>query len=202
MKNLISATAALLLAAPAFAAGGIGSSAGAGRTDVLTAGAPSLESAQAAAMKSFQMPAVKLSFQKGAKVKDAVPGKAAAGAVAAKAGGYVRVSGHVNLNGNGYVPTIPGYASVNLRGSANICDPSGQVCSGYTTITTWSNVFVNGNFVTDWLRPYLNVSFYKGGRYVGSGQVSGSIPVSGWVNGNWVFLNGSGYLDGNVLVNE
>ena len=183
MKNLLSAIAVLLLAAPAFAA-------------------PSLESAQAAAMKSFAMPPLKLSFQKGAKVKDAVPGKAVAAAKQAKSSSYVRVSGRIYFNGSGYVSHTPGYISLHMNGSANICDSTGQVCSGYTTVTTWANVFVNGNYVSDWLRPNVSVSFYKGGRYVGSGTVTGSIPVSGFVNGNWVHLNGSGYLDGNIVVNE
>jgi hypothetical protein len=191
MKTLIPAIIAALLAVPASAAGGIGSS----------AGAPSLESAQASALKSFQMPTMKLSFQKGAKVKDSVPGKAVVRTAGTK-GSYVRVSGHVYFNGSGYVSHTPGYISLHVNGSANICDSSGQVCSGYTTVTTWANVFVNGNYVSDWLRPSVSVSFYKGGRYVGSGQVTGSIPVSGFVNGNWVHLTGSGYLNGDVFVNE
>ena len=182
MKNLLSAITALLLAAPALAA-------------------PSLESAQAAALKSFAMPTLKLSFQKGAKVKDAVPGKAVA-AAKAKASSTVRVSGHIYFNGSGYVSHTPGYISLHMNGSANLCDSTGQVCSGYTTVTTWANVFVNGSHVSDWLRPNVSVSFYKGGRYVGSGYVTGSIPVSGFVNGNWVHLSGSGYLDGNIVVNE
>jgi hypothetical protein len=182
MKNLLSATAALLLAVPALAA-------------------PSLESAQAGAMKSFQMPALKLSFQKGAKVKDSVPGKAVA-AAKAKAASYVRVSGRVYFNGSGYVSHTPGYVSLHVNGSANFCDSTGQVCSGYTTVTTWANIFVHGDYVSDWLRPSVNVSFYKGGRYVGSGQVTGSIPVSGFLNGNWIHLTGSGSLDGNVYINE
>jgi hypothetical protein len=183
MKNLISAIAAALLAVPAFAT-------------------PSLESAQASALKSFQSPpALKLSFQKGAKVKDSVPGKAVIRTAGTK-GSYVRVSGHVYFNGSGYVSHTPGYVSLHVNGSANICDSSGQVCSGYTTVSTWANVFVNGNYVSDWLRPNVSVSFYKGGRYVGSGQISGSIPVSGFLNGDWVHLSGSGYLSGDVFVNE
>ena len=184
MKNLISVIAAALLAAPAFAA-------------------PSLESAQTAALKSFQsLPALKLSFKKGAKVEGALPGKIVAKPAQEKTSSYVRISGYVNFTGSGYVATTPGYVSLNVSGYANLCDSSGQVCSGYTNITTWANIFVNNNFVSDWVRPYVNVSFYKAGRYVGSAQLNGSIPVSGWVNGNFINLSGSGYLSGDVLVTD
>ena len=187
MKNLLSAFAAVLLCVPA-------------------AAAPSLEGALAAAEQSFQCLPIQAAFQKGAKVKGAVPGKAvttpAPKPVTPKASSYVRISGYVRFTGNAYVSHTPGYASVNMSGYANLCDSTGQVCSGYTNISTYANVFVNGNFVNDWLRPYVNVSFYKAGRYVGSGQISGSVPVSGWVNGNWVNLSGSGYLNGDVYVTE
>ncbi|MCX5794381.1 MAG: hypothetical protein NTY77_02645 [Elusimicrobia bacterium] len=184
MKTLIAVIAAALLCAPAVAA-------------------PSLESAQAAALKSFQsLPSPKLSFKKGAKVEGALPGKIVDKPAQAKASSYVRISGYVSFNGSGFVSNTPGYTSVNMNGYANLCDSSGQVCSGYTSITTWANLFVNGNFVNDWLRPYVSVSFYKAGKYVGSAQMSGQIPVSGWVNGNWVNLNGSGYLTGDVLVTQ
>ena len=184
MKNLLSVLAALLISAPALAA-------------------PSLESLQAAGEKSFQsLPALKAAFRKGAKVKDSLPGKAAAAPVQAKASQYVQVSGSVNLSGNGYVATTPGYVSINLHGSTNLCDSSGQICSGYTTISTYSNLFVNGNFVSDWVRPYVSVSFYKAGRYVGSAQINGSVSVTGWVNGNWVNVNGYGNLSGSLYVTE
>ena len=85
MKNLISVIAAALLAAPAFAA-------------------PSLESAQTAALKSFQsLPALKLSFKKGAKVEGALPGKIVAKPAQEKTSSYVRISGYVNFTGSGYV---------------------------------------------------------------------------------------------------
>ncbi|MDD5630323.1 MAG: hypothetical protein PHU21_14760 [Elusimicrobia bacterium] len=184
MKTLLSAIAAALLAAPALAA-------------------PTLESAQAAAEKSFQsLPALKLSFQKGARVQGALPGKIVTSPAKQKTSSTVHISGYVSFNGSGFVSHTPGYASLNVSGSANLCDSSGQVCSGYTTITTWANLFVNGDFVNDWVRPYVNVSFYKAGRYVGSAQLSGSVPVSGWVSGNWVHVSGSGYLSGSVLVTE
>lgn len=188
MKNLISAIAAVFLAAPALAA-------------------PTLESAQAAAEKSFQsLPALKLSFQKGAQVEGALPGRIVAapaqGPAQEKTSSYVHISGFVTFNGSGFVSQTPGYVSLNMSGSANLCDSSGEICSGYTSITTWANIFVNGNSVNDWVHPYVNVSFYKAGRYVGSAQMNGQIPVSGWVNGKWIDINGSGYLTGDVLVTE
>jgi hypothetical protein len=188
MKNLLAATVAVLLTAPAFAA-------------------PALESAQAAAEKSFQtLPALQLSFQKGAKVEGALPGQIVAKPVEKpvkeKTSSYVHISGFATFNGSGFVPQTPGYVNIDMSGYANLCDSSGQVCSGYTTITTYASFFVNGNFINDWLRPNVNVSFYKAGLYVGSAMMSGQIPVSGGVNGNWVNVNGSGYLNGDVLVTE
>ena len=89
-----------------------------------------------------------------------------------------------------------------MSGSANFCDSSGQVCSDYADITTSVNIFVSGDSVNDSVRPYVSVSFYKAGRYVGNGQLSGQIPVSGWVRGNWAYINGSGYLTGDVFITE
>ena len=43
-------------------------------------------------------------------------------------------------------------------------------------------------------------SFYKDGRYAGSARVEGSVFLTGWVNGDWVYVNGSGDLTGNVLI--
>jgi len=188
MKPFLSAFVAVMLVVPA-------------------AAAPALESAQAAAEKSFQcLPALAVSFQKGAKTAQSVPGQAIAvpapKPAQPKAAGYVRISGYVTFSGNGFVSHTPGYISLNFTSNVNLCDSSGQVCSGYTAVTSWANLYVNGNFVNDWLRPNASAAFYKDGRYVGTTQLSGTIPVSGWVNGNWVNISGSGYLTGDLYLTQ
>jgi len=171
MKSLCLAFACAMLAAPAVAA-------------------PTLESASAAAEKAFQcLPTAQLSFKKAPKA----PGRA-------KTAGIVRVSGDINLSGSGTVPRVPGFVNITFNNLANICDSTGQICSGYQMITTYANLFVTSSFVSDWVRPEAYVAFYKDGRYVGSTWVRGDIHVTGWVNGNWVTVSGWGPLTGELTL--
>ena len=118
-------------------------------------------------------------------------------------GQYVSLSGYVNLRGSGFIPSNGGYMSLYMSGSFTMRDFS----SGVTTNT----VYLNEN-VSFWANEnqyinqsvYINkyVSLYKDGRYVGSTTISGSISVSGWPSGNYLNLNGSGYLRGSFYLNE
>lgn len=42
--------------------------------------------------------------------------------------------------------------------------------------------------------------FYKDGKPLGTTHMSGFILMSGWPGGNYVSLNGSGDLNGNIYV--
>lgn len=122
----------------------------------------------------------------------------------AKAGRYVQVSGYVNLTGNGFVPgPNGGYASVPLSGWASFRDSSGQVTSGNSYINVYASMWIYPNqyvFQTVW--PNVYAQFTYKGKPAGSASMSGSVQVSGWPSGNFVSLNGSGYLNGSVYVED
>jgi len=52
------------------------------------------------------------------------------------------------------------------------------------------------------VRPSVYVQFYRDGKPVGSANMTGSLQVSGWPSSNYVTLNGGGYLDGSVYVED
>ena len=122
----------------------------------------------------------------------------------AKAGRYVQVSGYVNLTGNGFLsgPT-GGYTSVPLSGWASFRDSSGEVTSNNSYINVPASMWIYPNqyvFQTVW--PNIYAQFYYKGKPVGSANMTGSISVSGWPSGNFVSLNGSGYLSGSIYVED
>ncbi|MCX5785452.1 MAG: hypothetical protein NTX59_07170 [Elusimicrobia bacterium] len=116
---------------------------------------------------------------------------------------YVQVSGDVNLTGNGFVPQNGGYTTVNLTGSAAFSDASGKIRSNQAYITVPASMWIHPNqyvFQTVW--PNVSAQFYQDGKYVGSANMSGSINVSGWPSGSFVYLNGRGRLSGSIYVND
>ncbi|MFA6004744.1 MAG: hypothetical protein WC881_11835 [Elusimicrobiota bacterium] len=183
MKNIWVLVLAVLLSLPAGAA-------------------PSFESAQAAAGQAFQsFPRAAAVFQKGLQVPK-VPGQPAAerpAAGAAKA--VVPVYGSVHLSGTAFVPRVPGYARIELRGNATLTDATGQIRSQFTWITVAGDIYVSGGFVSAWARPNTQVHFYKNGKYAGSAWIRGDVPVNGWVSGNWLNLSGFGQLSGQLIAN-
>lgn len=123
----------------------------------------------------------------------------------ARMGSYVRVQGYVSLRGNGWMPSGDngGYTSVSLTGSATFRDPSGKVTSNYTYINTSVSMWVRPNqYVHETVMPNVRVTFYRGGKVVGSTYMSGSISVSGWPSSNYFSLSGSGYLSGSIYVED
>ena len=173
VNNLFPIFFALLLAAPA-------------------AAAPSLESAKASAEQSFRQPrpSFKLSLPKPVPKRPMITTQYRS----------TRVSGYIDLHSNSYVPNTPGFVNVDFSGYANICDSTGKICTGYIPITFVSTIFINDNFVSAVVRPDVPVSFYKDGRYIGTTQLTGNIPVSGWLNAGWARLNGYGALTGDLPV--
>ena len=126
-------------------------------------------------------------------------------AARAKRGQYVQVSGYVNLNGNGWMPSGDngGFTSVNLTGWATFRDSSGKVTSNNTSINTSVSLWVRPNqHVFQSVYPNLYVQFYRNGRPVGSTSMNGSISVSGWPSSSFFSLSGSGYLSGSIYVED
>ena len=120
----------------------------------------------------------------------------------AKAGGYVQVSGSVNLAGSGFVPQNGGYTTVNLTGPATFSDSSGKITSNRTYISVPASMWIYPNqYVFQTVRPNVSAQFYEDGKYIGSANMTGSVNVSGWPSGGFVYLSGSGYLNGSVYVN-
>ncbi|MFA6028902.1 MAG: hypothetical protein WC969_03505 [Elusimicrobiota bacterium] len=119
---------------------------------------------------------------------------------ALKTSRHVRVSGTLSLNGSGYVPQS-NYANVSVSGSVDARGEGGYA-TGYTTVTQTLSFFVNGNFVTQWVNVNAYVSVYKDGRFVGSTYLNGSVLLTGWKNGDWLHLNGSGAVAGDLFVQE
>jgi hypothetical protein len=116
---------------------------------------------------------------------------------------YVRVSGHVNLSGTGWMPKDGGYTSINFSGYTTVRDSSGRVTSNSVRVSVYEGVWLRPNqYVHHSLRPNVSVSLYKDGKYVGSTYVSGYISVSGWPSSSYVSLNGSGYLEGSLYITE
>ncbi|MCX5787351.1 MAG: hypothetical protein NTX64_02410 [Elusimicrobia bacterium] len=117
-----------------------------------------------------------------------------------KSSRYVHLSGSINLSGNTFVPQNTSYAYVNLSGSTNLTGDGYQ--TGYTTVNQSVSIWVNSNYVSQFVQVNVNVQVYKDGRYVGSTYAQGSVNVSGWKSGDWINLSGFGTLNGNILVQE
>ena len=121
--------------------------------------------------------------------------------IKAKTSRNIHLSGSINLNGSGYVPVNPSYATITLNGSTNLSGPDGYQ-SGYTTVNQSVSIFLNGDFVSQWVQISTRVSIYKSGRYVGSTYAQGSVHVTGWNSNGWLNLSGFGTLTGDIMVQE
>ncbi|HAH32769.1 MAG TPA: hypothetical protein DCL44_10695 [Elusimicrobia bacterium] len=121
----------------------------------------------------------------------------------ARTGQYVQVSGYVNLNGNGWMPSNGGYTSVNLTGWGSFQDSTGKVTSNQAYITESASMWLYPNqYAYQTVYPNVYVQFYKDGKPVGSTYLRGSISVSGWPSSSFVSLSGSGYLSGSIYVED
>ncbi|MBI5243559.1 MAG: hypothetical protein HY922_07725 [Elusimicrobia bacterium] len=121
--------------------------------------------------------------------------------LALKTSQYVRLSGNVTLNGSTHVPQNSHYAYVTLSGWTNITGGD-RYQSGTTNVSQSVSIWLNGNYVSQWVQVNVHVNIYKDGRYVGSTYVQGSVHVSGWNNNGWVNLSGSGTLTGDILAEQ
>lgn len=116
---------------------------------------------------------------------------------------YIRLRGHVNVWGNAHVPQgQTGHVWITVSGDTQLQDETGRYLNGTVSVSDSSHYFVNGNHVNGWARPSANVSLYRNNRYLGNIRIEGSIPVSGWNNGGWVRLSGSGWVEGSGWVTE
>lgn len=115
----------------------------------------------------------------------------------------LRLSGHVWLRGNAYVPQGSSFASVPVSGSTTLYDQNGRMLNGMVYVNDTVSVFLGaGDFVSAWARPYAYVSIYDNGKYLGSARIDGSINVSGWRRSGWLDLSGSGYVAGTLTYTE
>ena len=115
----------------------------------------------------------------------------------AKTGRYVQVSGYVNLNGRGYVQAPNGgFTMISLTGWASFRDSSGYINE---SASMW--IYPNQH-VFQTVRPNVYAQFYRNGKPLGAVYMTGSVSVSGWPSGNYVSLNGSGYLTGSIYVED
>ena len=118
-----------------------------------------------------------------------------------KATRTVHLTGHVSLDGTSYVGDPPNNsAMVTFHGTGTLHDSSGATATVH--FSTTQTFFINGNYTTGYVYPREYVQVYSHGRPVGMVMVSGTIYVSGWVNGGWVRLSGSGQVSGSGSVQE
>jgi hypothetical protein len=115
---------------------------------------------------------------------------------------HIRLSGWVHLSGSGFAPQQSGFATVTVSGYANLSDQNGSSISGSVHLSDTQSYFISGNFISGWARPYAYVSVYEGGRLLGTTRVEGSVNVTGWRNGSWINLSGSGQVSGDLYVND
>ncbi|MBI4347484.1 MAG: hypothetical protein HY553_11555 [Elusimicrobia bacterium] len=123
--------------------------------------------------------------------------------VAAGQSKYVTLRGHVYVSGDAYVGNgRTGYVWITVSGNTQLQDNEGRYLSGFVTVSHSDTYYVNGSWVNGWARPSAYVTLYKGGRYVGTIRVEGSIPVNGYNNGGWVRVSGSGWIEGSGYITE
>lgn len=115
---------------------------------------------------------------------------------------YIRVTGYLSLSGSAHIPQGSNGTFVTLSGYTQLQDERGRYLAGSVHFTDSSFYHSNGNHVSGWARPSAQISIYENGRYLGSVRVDGSIYVSGWNNGGWVHLNGSGQVSGSGYIQD
>ncbi|TBR22400.1 hypothetical protein EPO15_08175 [bacterium] len=120
-----------------------------------------------------------------------------------KAQRNVSLYGDVRLSGNGFVPHNGGFVSIPLSGSIRVTGDGGKV-RGDGMVNEYVSVWVRegSNYVSQFVTVNANVSLYDGGRYVGTANIHGSVMVSGWANGSWLRLDGSGSVNGSAFVSD
>lgn len=117
---------------------------------------------------------------------------------------HVSLQGRINLRGSGYVGNGSRWLSVTLDGYTTIDGDGGKITTGHTRISHRETFFLSPGqrHVYRSVRVSAYVNLYRDGKYIGSTNVSGYIPVSGWINGSWVNLSGYGSLTGSVFVRD
>ena len=108
----------------------------------------------------------------------------------------IRLSGHLMLQGSAFVNQPHGAVMVTLSGSTQLHNDHGTPLSGMVHFYETQTFFVNGNFISGYVYPGTYVGIYRNGQRIGTVRVAGTIYVSGFVNGNWVNLSGSGQVSG------
>lgn len=116
---------------------------------------------------------------------------------------YIRLRGFVSVWGSAHVPQgQTGGVFITVSGNTQLQDDTGRYLNGSVTVSDSSFYHVSGNYVNGWPRPSATVTVYSRGRYLGSIRIEGSIPVSGFNNGGWVRVSGSGWVDGSGWIYE
>lgn len=114
----------------------------------------------------------------------------------------LRLRGFVTVNGSGYVPQHSSWANITVYGYTSLQDQDGHYLRGDIRVEDSRSYYISGNYISDWARPYAYVDIYDNGRLLGTTRVEGSIMVSGFKNGDWLNLSGSGYVDGFLTYQE
>lgn len=116
---------------------------------------------------------------------------------------FIRLSGHVWLDGSAYAGSGQRAVTVTVSGYTQLRDQDGKYLNGQIRVSDTSTYWLNGGHVSGWARPHAYVNVYSNsGKYLGSVTISGSIHVSGWHSGSWLNLRGSGYVDGSGTIND
>ena len=168
---------------------------------VLLAAAPASaapsEAARSSALQNFGANIGALKFQPRMSAMQGEKGAKTAGTK------VIRLSGHVWLDGNGYIGQGQRMATVTVSGYTQLRDQDGKYLNGQIRVSSTDTYWINGSHVSGWARPYAYVNVYSNsGKYLGSVYITGSIMVSGWANGSWLDLRGSGYVDGTGTITE
>ena len=115
----------------------------------------------------------------------------------------MRLQGYLDLRGQGYVPHNSPWASITVSGYTELQDQDGHWLRGNIRFEDTHTYYINGNYVSDWVRPYAYVRVFDDqNRLLGTCRVEGSISVSGFKNGDWLNLDGSGYVNGTLTYQE